>query len=184
MRIESGISRELGPQVSMGPDGLHPRLLTLLAVALVRSLSVTFERPRGPLKSGEQILHLSSEKTKSITWVTQGSQLNLVHWQNNGILQKHFSSMDGTYLNISKAFDTVCCDTLAHKWVLVWKWCLKAYWMVGLQGKSEWTILYLEASNKWSAAGLCSGTCGVSHPYQRHHECIFFKFTPNGCTIQ
>lgn len=47
MRIESGISRELGPQVSMAPDGLYPRLLTLLAAALVRSLSVTFERPQG-----------------------------------------------------------------------------------------------------------------------------------------
>lgn len=83
MRIESGISRELGPQVSLAPDGLYPRLLTLLAAALVRSLSVTFERPQGEERSlksgGEQILHLSSEKTKSITWGAQGSYLNFIH---------------------------------------------------------------------------------------------------------
>lgn len=92
--------------------------------------------------------------------------------------------MDGIYLNISKAFDTVSSDILASKWVwtggqLVTESCLDGW----LKGWSEWPILYLEASNKWSAAGMCPGTCPVSHPQQWHHGCTLIKFRPNGCTI-
>ncbi|KAK4828453.1 hypothetical protein QYF61_026678 [Mycteria americana] len=71
---ERDLLRNLNPFKSMGADGLHPRVLSELAVVIVRLLTIIFERSwrlrRSSMTGERQMMHPSSERARRTMWGT------------------------------------------------------------------------------------------------------------------